>query len=303
VTRHLDVIKRVIQKMSIGAAKIDMANSEPGPISLDDAMRVIREHGKSAPVAARIFEQILRDLVAPYHGALSWGDRLLTLDKSAEFKADPQFKRAVEQCKSSTGANQYSSPDGIAWRLNTLIWAGRCALKVAGDFVECGVYQGDMSWVVSELIDLPRAGKTFYLYDTFEGFSPKYSSPADFPDAPQLLDISNHTYKVPQLYEFVRDRFAAKPYVKVIKGVVPDILHELSPSEIAFLHIDMNSPDAETGALEVLFDRVSSGGPVIFDDYGWAVFRKQKIAADRFMAARGYDILELPTGQGLMIKR
>lgn len=254
-------------------------------------------------IAARIFDLVLLIFVAPFHKTLSWGDRLLTLDKSAEFKDDPRFKRSVEQCRSSTGANQYFSPDGIAWRLNTLIWAGQCALKVPGDFVECGVFQGDMSWVVSEMVDLPGAGKTFYLYDTFEGFSPKYSSARDFPDAPDLYDFNDCAFKVPQLYEFVRDRYAAKSYVKVIKGVVPDVLHELSPSSIAFLHIDMNSPDAETGALDVLFDRVSNGGIVIFDDYGWSVHRKQKHAADRFMAARGQEILELPTGQGLMIKR
>jgi O-methyltransferase len=280
-----------------------MVEDEPEPISLDDALRVIREHGKAELAAAPIFDLVLRDLVAPHHKTVSWGDRLLTLDKSAAFKDDLRFKRAVGQSKSSTGANQYSSPDGLAWRLNTLIWAGQCALKVPGDFVECGVYKGDMSWVVSEMVDLPRTGKSFYLYDTFDGFSPKYSSDADFPDAPQLYDLSDRSYKIPQLYEFVRNRFATKAYVKVIKGVVPDILHALSPTRIAFLHIDMNSPNAETGALDVLFDRISSGGFVIFDDYGWTVFRKQKHAADQFMAAHGYDILELPTGQGLMIKR
>ena len=31
--------------------------------------------------------------------------------------------------------------------------------------------------------------------------------------------------------------------------------------------------------------------------------RAQKLAEDAFMAKRGYKILELPTGQGLLIKR
>jgi hypothetical protein len=42
---------------------------------------------------------------------------------------------------------------------------------------------------------------------------------------------------------------------------------------------------------------------IIFDDYGWKVFRKQKVAEDQFMRARGYEVLELPTGQGLVVKR
>jgi hypothetical protein len=52
-----------------------------------------------------------------------------------------------------------------------------------------------------------------------------------------------------------------------------------------------------------LFDRVAVGGVVIFDDYGWILHKKQKDAEDRFMSERGQEILELATGQGLLIKR
>ena len=71
-------------------------------------------------------------------------------------------------------------------------------------------------------------------------------------------------------------RFAAYSNVKVIKGVVPDVLAEVSPQKIAYLHIDMNSPAAELGAIEVLFDRVVPGGVIVLDDYGWLVFQKPK---------------------------
>ena len=61
----------------------------------------------------------------------------------------------------------------------------------------------------------------------------------------------------------------------------------------------MNSPRAEQGALDILFNRVSPGGIIIFDDYGWKQYYRQKQSADRAMAQRGQVILELPTGQGL----
>ena len=209
----------------------------------------------------------------------------------------------MRDCSSSTGENQYSSPDGIAWRLNTLIWAARCALEIPGDFVECGVFEGDMSWVVTEMFNLDGAQKTFYLFDTFEGFAPQYSSSADFPEAPEFLDRAHASYSRSGLCEAVQRRFSGKPYVKVTRGVVPDILRTIAPGTIAYLHLDMNSPGPEIGALDLLFDRVSPGGVIILDDYGWVLHRRQKEAEDRFMSARGYDILELPTGQGLVIKR
>lgn len=44
------------------------------------------------------------------------------------------------------------------------------------------------------------------------------------------------------------------------------------------------------------------GAIVILDDYGWAGGLPQKRAEDAFFAERGYQVLELPTGQGLVIK-
>ena len=110
-------------------------------------------------------------------------------------------------------------------------------------------------------------------------------------------------YSDATLYPSVQKRFAHMANVKVIKGFVPESFAEGSPESIAFLHVDLNSPAAEAAALEVLFDRVTAGGYVLFDDYGWFAARKQKEAIDAFFAPRGYAVLELPTGQGLVIKR
>ncbi|WP_316187573.1 MULTISPECIES: TylF/MycF/NovP-related O-methyltransferase [unclassified Bradyrhizobium] len=240
--------------------------------------------------------------IASQHSSVFWGDRLLTLDKTVSFRDDPKFKAATRTTDSSTGENQYASPDGVSWRYNTLIWAARQAMLIEGDFVECGVYRGDMSWVITEMIDLPSRGRTIYLYDTFSGFSDKYSSSEDYPDAPQFFDFANASYGQQGLYEEVVDRFKGKAYVKVIRGVVPDALVGTAPAKVAFLHLDLNSPGPERAALAHLYDRISPGGVIVFDDYGWSIFRKQKEAADQFMAERGQTILELPTGQGLAVK-
>jgi hypothetical protein len=83
---------------------------------------------------------------------------------------------------------------------------------------------------------------------------------------------------------------------------VPDSFSEALPERIAFLHLDMNSSNSEIAALDILFDRVSPGGAIVFDDYGWLSYQAQQHAEDAFMAERGHRILELPTGQGLVIK-
>ena len=232
-----------------------------------------------------------------------WGDRLLSLDKSMGFFDDPVFAAAYRQIRGSHQYDQYASPHTIAWRLHTLVWAARNGLALEGDFVECGVFKGDFAWVVAQATDFARQPRTFYLYDTFEGFAPTYSGVEDYPDAPGFFDFADRIYRDPTIHAEVTRRFADCANIRVIRGVVPDILAEVAPEKIAFLHIDLNSPAAEIGALEILFDRVVPGAAIVFDDYGWHLFRKQKEAEDAFMAARGYRILELPTGQGLVIKR
>lgn len=236
------------------------------------------------------------------HLSVSWGDKMLTLDKSAGFMEEPHFRNAFKAIHGSHKYDQYDGTDTIAWRLNTLCWAARCGLKAGGDFVECGVFKGDMSWLITQVIgetDMPH----FYLYDSFEGFSPDLSTSDDYPLNPGFLDFANSVYKDPSLYGYVRNRFASNPKVTVTKGFLPDTLDVVCPESIGFLHIDLNSPRAEVAVLERLFDHVRPGGVIIFDDYGWKLFSLQKVAEDVFMSARGYEILELPTGQGLVFKR
>lgn len=215
------------------------------------------------------------------------GDNVILFDRSLGFLEDQRFMQAFN-------SNVQSDLDqSLILRLNTLVWAAQQVLPVAGDFVECGVYKGFSSAVLADYLDLGKLDKTLYLYDTFEGIPEKYNS--ENIDAPQ--------YAEPGIHEEVVQRFSKYDNVRIVKGIVPDTFADVVPKKVALLHLDLDSSTAEIAALEVLFDRVSPGGVIVFDDYGWAAYRAQRIAEDEFMAERGYRILEIPTGQGLVIKR
>jgi hypothetical protein len=118
-----------------------------------------------------------------HHRSVSWDDRLLTRDKSGDFKKEPAFAKALHSIRDSHSYDQYNGQDNVAWRLNTLIWAGRSALRFAGDFGECGTFKGDMAWVVLQTIGAEHI-RRFWLFDSFDGFSPDHSGSDDFPDGP-----------------------------------------------------------------------------------------------------------------------
>jgi O-methyltransferase len=270
-----------------------------------DPRVIVQEFMAGSPSAAEraaFLDAVIESTVASNHSNVFWGDRLLTLDKAGSFLSDEAFRKALQAIRSSHVYDAYSSPHTIAWRLHTLVWAARCALASDGDFVECGVFKGDMAWVVATVLGDAMQQRAFYLYDSFEGFSPEMSRPEDFPEQPGFLAFANKFYRQPGLWESVVARFAGFPHVKIIRGFLPEALEIAMPERISFFHVDLNSPAAEIAVLNVLFERVAPGGMVVFDDYGWQQFHRQREAEDRFMAERGHVILELPTGQGLVVK-
>lgn len=270
---------------------------------MTDALEKLSASLRDEKTIASFFTRFLSTVMPRNHQRVFWGDRMATFDKHAGFLSDPAFLKAYEAIRPSHLYDQYDSPYTVAWRLHTLVWAAKNALALDGDFVECGVFKGDFAWVVMQLTQFTEQKRNFYLYDTFAGFSEKYSSAADYPDNPGFFKVAQEAYTQAGLADEVRARFAPMHNVKVVEGVLPDSLAQDMPEKIAFLHIDINSAKAEIGVLEQLFDRVVPGGMIVFDDYGWYIFRQQKEAEDAFMATRGYHILELPTGQGLVVKR
>lgn len=224
------------------------------------------------------------DKVNARDGNVFAADSMLLFGRNAGFLRDRRFIDAV----------MASRPDEIEltiiWRTHVLCWAARQGAALAGDFVECGTYRGYSASVVAKYVGLEQTGKNFFLYDLFD---------------PTGATGEGHRMPEhgPELHAKVTARFAEYATVRVIKGRVPDSFAQACPQAIAFLHIDMNSADAEIAALDHLFDRVVPGGIVVFDDYGYRCYAAQHDAEDAFAKARGYQIVELPTGQGLLVKR
>ena len=138
-------------------------------------------------------------------------------------------------------------------------------------------------------IKFKELSKKYYLYDLFK-----------------WEEGDEHTHfegdDNPQMYEEVKARFSAFDFVKVIRGSVPESFGDGFPEKIAFAHLDMNHPAPESGALKAVLPRLSKGGVVVLDDYGWWGYSAQKIALDPIIKEHGLTVLELPTGQALILK-
>ncbi|MGE4048752.1 MAG: TylF/MycF/NovP-related O-methyltransferase, partial [Acetobacteraceae bacterium] len=230
-----------------------------------------------APETRATLNALVRQVGSPGERHAQWyiADNLITYGHTAGFRFDPRFVSAV------SAAGPKPAELSLAWRTHTLCWAAQSCAGLAGDFVECGTYEGySMEVVLHYLGGLP--GRQCWLYDLFDPSGAEGEGGR----------LPEHS---PALFDRVRARFQPWPNVTVTRGKVPDVLHSVAPERIAFLHIDMNNMDAELGALSMLYDRLAVGGMIVFDDYGWTGYQDQKQAEDRFAAERGLTILELPT--------
>ncbi|GAB2546500.1 class I SAM-dependent methyltransferase [Simplicispira piscis] len=211
------------------------------------------------------------------------GDNLFTYNRNLGFLDDKPFMDAFLN-HATTAVEQ-----AVLWRMSTVLWGFRNGLKLEGDFVECACYKGTTARIICDAVDFSKyIDRHYYLYDLFD----------HDPSLPHHA-MPEHSK---ELYASVKKRFDSFANVTVTQGKVPDILSAISPKKIAFMHLDMNNADAEIGALEGLFDRMVPGAVLILDDYGWLGYRAQKLAEDPWFEKRGYRVLELPTGQGLLIK-
>jgi hypothetical protein len=231
-------------------------------------------------------------------GGRYFQDGLFTVHNH-HFRADPAFRAAYAR---GVQAGRGVDP-GFEWRVHVAAWAAQTALRVEGDFVECGVNAGFMSSAVMKKQNWNTFGRRFYLIDTLSGpvfaqYSPQEIQKGRLSIASQALQAGAYVTDIDR----IRENFAEWPNALVVQGAVPEILEKVDFGAVAFLHIDMNCALPEQKALEFFWERLSPGAVVLFDDYGYYGHDCQRDAIDAAARIRGANILSLPTGQGVIIR-
>jgi O-methyltransferase len=218
-------------------------------------------------------------------------DGLCTIH-NCDFLTDPRFSRAYAAGLETDSWKNWS----LRWRAYVVCWASGHASVLKGDFAECGVNKGGNGRMIIEYLGTDRfLSSKFYLLDTFEGFDTSLLS-----DSEKATVAKNYRYE--SSFEAVKNTFASFPFVKIIKGSVPDTLQLIDSQVFAFVSLDMNCVRPEIAAAEFFWPKLVSGGIMLLDDYGFSAHIDQKDAFDLFATQIGVQILSLPTGQGLMIK-
>jgi hypothetical protein len=161
---------------------------------------------------------------------------------------------------------------------------------------ECGVYTGGTAQLIALTIaQNGNENADLHLFDTFEGM-PETSIPErDYHNPGDFSDTS---------LEAVQRRLAAFPFCSFHQGFMPDTFAQVADiPEYSFVHVDVDIYPSVGACLEWFWPRLSRGGAMVFDDYGFYPYRKSaRVAVDEFFADRSEKPWPLPTGQAVVFK-
>jgi O-methyltransferase len=204
-------------------------------------------------------------------------------DRGRYLFADQGFRSTFEKFLGSGNWKNFER----RWNLGQML---RLLRSTVGDLAECGVFEGASAY---QLCQFARAhGRKVHLFDSFQGLS-----------APRENDGTYWTEGgLSASEEKVRANLKEFDCFETFPGWIPEAFPKVADRTYAFLHIDVDLEQPTFDSLAFFYPRISAGGVILLDDHGYDTCPGARKAALDFMADKPEPVLDLSTGQGLIIK-
>lgn len=175
-------------------------------------------------------------------------------------------------------------------------------LDIPGDIIECGVFKGSgiLTWLKLKKINSPNVLKKVIGFDMF--------------DQNDLLNSLNGDDKMKMSNLFTSRKFDYNSYKGTLSKIIYDagfdnsdfeliqgdasettynFAHNRPGMKISLLYLDMDIEKPTYDTLNNLWDRVSKGGLVVFDEYACHQWSESK-GVDKFLEDKDLQVKVLP---------
>lgn len=184
-------------------------------------------------------------------------------------------------------------PDERCFTLQSVV---RSLGSVAGDVAECGVRFGKSSVF---MLEADLSARHYHLFDSFEGLSK--------PAPEDLLTQNGESYWIEGDIETpeagARAHLSGFRNVTLYKGWIPARFPEVADRRFALVHVDVDLFEPTRESLDFFWPKLVENGILVCDDYGSRRCPGAKKAMDAFFADKDVSLLELTTGQAVVVRR
>ena len=183
--------------------------------------------------------------------------------------------------------------DELSWRhyvvFNSILMANQKSESKLFNIAEFGVCDGLTIFFAIQACIHKDLNYKVYLYDSWKE-----------------LDEKNEKLRFKYSYlDIEKTKKNLKNYKNKIifnQGLIPDIFKiSDNPNNLNWMHIDLNSYKASLSTLDFFYEKVVSGGIILFDDYGG--FKETQIIVDNFFLEKEGHFINFPTGQAIFLKK
>jgi hypothetical protein len=200
------------------------------------------------------------------------------------WEGQPEFRRLYQ----AISDHSLLSPDRC-WILLHLM---QHTLALPGHFAEFGVFRGGTALLAAKVLEAAGENRELHLFDSFAGM-PVTSQGEAFKegDFGQTSEAAVRALLAP-----VRAR------VQFHMGYIPDTFRDIDLPQLAFAHVDVDLYQSVLDCVEFVYPRLTPGGILLFDDYGFPSCTRAREATDLAFSNRREKPIYLPTGQAFVIK-
>jgi hypothetical protein len=90
--------------------------------------------------------------------------------------------------------------------------------------------------------------------------------------------------------------------IQIMRGWIPSRFAEVAEKKFSFVHIDVDLEKPTRDSLEFFYPRLSDGGILLCDDYGFDTCPGVTAAIDEFLALKPEKPIQLDAGGCFFIK-
>ena len=160
-----------------------------------------------------------------------------------------------------------------------------------GDVIECGVFRGASLRLIGKTVKDRAADKTVFACDSFEGFPEGGITDEDtklFRSEERLMGKFKDIDDVPDRLKRFGETFGIK--LDVRKGYFEHTLPDLKDRRFCFIHLDSDTYSSHVECFASLYDNLTPGGIIVYDDYASEAWPGAKKAIDEFLADKPEDV-------------